>query len=129
MHASAIISFETKAEADKAIRNRLYIVGISMRVIKYIPIKSIQYKRYQGFDHSEYSCYKDYKCSICAKNHPIRLYLYATCNIKGEVCVHTKIECTNCQKNHQATDKICKKFQALQGKKLNKPEIFLHVEI
>jgi len=33
-HASAIIAFETKAEADKALRNRLIIVGISMRVSK-----------------------------------------------------------------------------------------------
>jgi hypothetical protein len=41
MYASAIVSFETKVEADKAIRNRLYIVEISMRVVKYIPIKSI----------------------------------------------------------------------------------------
>jgi hypothetical protein len=41
MHASAIIFFETKIETDKAIRNRLYIVEISMRVMKYIPIKSI----------------------------------------------------------------------------------------
>jgi hypothetical protein len=46
MHASAIISFETKAEADKAIRNRLYIVGTSIKIIKYIPTKPIQYKRY-----------------------------------------------------------------------------------
>jgi hypothetical protein len=129
MHASAIISFETKAEADKAIRNRLYITGTSIRVVKYIPIKSIQYKRCQGFNHSEYSCYKDYNCSIYAKNHPTRLHLYTTYNIKGEVCVHTKIACINCQKDHQATDKICEKFQALQGKKLNKPEIFSHVEI
>jgi hypothetical protein len=129
MHASAIISFETKAEADKAIRNRLYITGTSMRVVKYIPTKPIRCKRCQGFNHSEYNYYKDYKCSICAKNHPTRLHLCATCNIKSEVYVHTKIECTNCQKNHQATNKIYKKFQALQGKKLNKPEIFSHVEI
>jgi hypothetical protein len=129
MHASAIISFETKAEADKAIRNRLYIAGTSIRIVKYIPTKSIQYKRCQEFDYSEYSCYKDYKCFICAKNHSTRLHLCATYNIKGEVCVHTKIECTNYQKNHQTTDKICEKFQALQGKKLNKPEIFAYVEI
>jgi hypothetical protein len=36
-HASVIISFETKAEADKALRNRLYIAGISMRTVEYIP--------------------------------------------------------------------------------------------
>jgi hypothetical protein len=129
MHASAIISFETKAEADKAIRNRLYITETSIRVMKCIPTKSIQYKRCQGFDHSEYSYYKDYNCSICAKNHPTRLHLYTTYNIKGEVYVHTKIVYINCQKDHQATDKICEKFQALQGKKLNKPEISSHVEI
>jgi hypothetical protein len=40
MHASATVSFETKEEVDKAIRNRLYIAETSIRVIKYIPIKS-----------------------------------------------------------------------------------------
>jgi tellurite resistance-related uncharacterized protein len=40
-HASAIVSFETKEEAEKAIRNRLYIAGTSMRVVKCIPIKPI----------------------------------------------------------------------------------------
>src|SRR5450432_1804182 len=128
-HASAIVSFETEVEVDKAIRNRLYIAGISMRIVKYISTKPIQYKRYQGFDHSEYNCYKDYKCFICAKNHPIRLHLCITCKIKGETYEHIKIKYVNCQKDHQATDKICEKFQALQGKKLNKPEIFSHVEI
>src|SRR5450432_3670498 len=129
MRASAIVSFETKEEADRAIRNRLYIAGTSMRVVKYIPTKSIQYKRCQDFDHSEYDCYKDYKYSICDKNHSIRLHLCVTCKKKGEICEHTKIECVNCQKDYQATNKICEKFQALQGKKLNKPEIFSHVEI
>ena len=38
-HASTIVSFETRAEAEKAIRNRLYIAGISIKVVKYIPIK------------------------------------------------------------------------------------------
>jgi hypothetical protein len=41
MHVSAIVFFETKIEVDKAIRNRLYIVGISMRIVKCIPTKSI----------------------------------------------------------------------------------------
>src|SRR5450432_3322417 len=126
-HASAIISFETKAEAEKAIRNRLYIAGISMRVVKCIPTKPAQCRRCQGFNHSEYGCYKDYNCSICAKNHPTRLHFCDTCKIKGEICEHTKIECINCQKDHQATDKICERIQVLQGK--NKPEIFSHVEI
>ena len=84
-----------------------------MRVVKCIPIKPIQCKRYQGFDYSEYSCYKDYKCSICAKNHPTRLHLCITCKIKGETYEYIKIECVNCQKDHQATDKICEKFQVL----------------
>jgi predicted Zn-ribbon and HTH transcriptional regulator len=44
-HASAIVSFETKEEAEKAIRNRLYIAGISMRVVKCIPIKPTQCRR------------------------------------------------------------------------------------
>jgi hypothetical protein len=129
MHVSAIVSFETKTEADKAIRNRLYIAGTSMRIVKYIPTKSIQCKRCQGFEHSEYSCYKDYNCSIYAQNHPTKLHRYTACNIKGEVYAHTKIEYINYQKDHQTTDKIYKKFQALQEKKLNKPEIFSYVEI
>jgi predicted Zn-ribbon and HTH transcriptional regulator len=130
-HASAIISFETKAEAEKAIRNRLHIAGISMRTVKYTPTRPNQCKRCQGFDHSEYSCNKDYKCSICAKNHPTRLHPCSICKTKGEICPHTITQCINCQKDHQATDKTCEKFQALLGKELkgNRPEIFSHVEI
>src|SRR5450755_4273433 len=94
-HASAIVSFETRAEAEKAIRNRLYIAGISMKVVKYIPTKPTQYRKCQGFNYSEYSCYKDFNYSIYAKNHPIRLHFYDTCKIKGEIYEHTKIEYIN----------------------------------
>jgi hypothetical protein len=38
-HVSAIVSFETKAEADKALRNKLHIAGISMRVAECISKK------------------------------------------------------------------------------------------
>jgi hypothetical protein len=46
-HVSAIVSFETKAEADKALRNRLHIAGISMRVAECIP------KKPERFSHVE----------------------------------------------------------------------------
>jgi hypothetical protein len=38
-HASVIIAFETKAEADITLRNRLNIAGISMRVSECISKK------------------------------------------------------------------------------------------
>lgn len=129
-HASAIISFETKAEADKAIRNRLYIAGASMRAVECISIKPNQCKRCQGFGHLEHNCSKDYNCSICAKNHPTRLHFCTTCKAKGVVCTHTEIKCINCQKHHQATDKICEKLQTPQGEEPNnRPKRFSHVEI
>jgi hypothetical protein len=101
-----------------------------MRAVECIPTKPNQCKRCQGLGHLEYNCSKDYNCSICAKNHPTRLHLCTTCNAKGVVCIHTEIKCINCQKNHQATDKICEKFQTPQGEESNnRPERFSHVEI
>jgi hypothetical protein len=47
-HASVIVSFEIKAEADKALRNRLYIAGISMRTVECI---SKERKKPEKFSH------------------------------------------------------------------------------
>jgi hypothetical protein len=50
MHGSVVVYFESKAEAEKALRNRLQIAGISARTTEYIPPKPKPTKpiAYQG---------------------------------------------------------------------------------
>ena len=38
-HSSVIVCFESKPEADKALRNRLQIAGESIRTTEYISVK------------------------------------------------------------------------------------------
>jgi hypothetical protein len=51
-YGSAIVSFETKSEADRALRNRLQIAGISVKTAEYIQAKP-KHKptRYERFSH------------------------------------------------------------------------------
>jgi len=50
MYSSIVVYFETKAEVEKALQNRLQIAGISIRTIEYIPPKPkpIRPTAYQG---------------------------------------------------------------------------------
>ena len=41
MHGSVVVYFETKNEAEKALRNRLQIAGRSMRTAEFKAVKSI----------------------------------------------------------------------------------------
>ena len=69
-YGSAIVPFETKAEADIVLRNRLQIASILAKTAKYIRIKPIsQCSKCLGYGHSEVHCYKEQKCSLCVRNH------------------------------------------------------------
>ena len=51
---SAIVSFETKSEADRTLRNRLQIAGISIKTVEAIQPKSRPKPiRYERFSHIE----------------------------------------------------------------------------
>jgi len=130
-HGTAIVSFETKTEADKALRNRLQIAGISVKTAEYIRAKpNSQCNKCLKYGHSETICHREQKCSICAGNHAKQNHFCALCYQKGQKCDHTKLKCSNCQEKHEATDKSCSTYKDL-SKKFIKPrsEVFSHVEI
>jgi hypothetical protein len=112
MHGSVLLAFESKIEAEKALRNRLQIAGISVRTTEFILARPTdQCHRCQQFGHNERTCKKDPKCPICADNHPKRLHHCHICTSRGEKCIHSKIKCANCLGAHEATDKSCKAYQ------------------
>ena len=65
-----IIAFTTEQEANKAIKNKLYIANISVRVKKaYFTALSTQCSKCQGFGHLDTYCRKSPNCKFCEENH------------------------------------------------------------
>ncbi len=106
MHASVVIAFDNEAAAQKALKNRLFIAGISVRTAKFEEHNAaIQCQKCQKLDHSTASCKNLALCQFCAQNHPTRLHTCKTCETVGEICVHTVLKCSNCNGNHAANSK------------------------
>jgi DnaJ-class molecular chaperone len=129
---SAIIYFESKAEADRALRNRLQIAGISVKTAEFIQAKPThQYSKCLRYGHSKIHCYRDQICSICAGNHARQDHFCPKCSTKGEKCAHSKLKCPNCQGEHEANNRSCKTFKDLlnRAKSTKKFERFSHIEV
>jgi hypothetical protein len=77
---SVAIAFATEEEASKAIRNRLYIAGISVRVEKLHSVApTTQCQICQGFGHLDTYCRKDPICRLCAGSHSTKQHRCNTC--------------------------------------------------
>jgi hypothetical protein len=110
---SVCIAFATEQEAQRAIRNKLYLLGISVRVEKlHSTPASTQCQNCQHFGHTELRCSGSIACKICAEPHPTRLHKCNTCNTKGKACVHTVPLCINCKGPHTADSKLCDTYKA-----------------
>ena len=129
--ASAIIAFETEKEAEKALRNRLQIAGISVKTAKFVSTKrNTQCLKCLKYGHSEIICYRAQKCALCAGNHAKQDHFCALCHVKGQKCDHTKLKCSNCQEKHEATDRSCSIYKDLTKKFIiPRFETFSHVEV
>lgn len=102
-HASIVLAFDTEAAAQKAIKNKLFIAGISVRTAKYEEKNAnIQCQKCQKFGHTTHSCKSLAVYQFCAQNHPTRLHTCKICEIVGEICIHTTVKCSNCAGNHAA---------------------------
>ncbi|PMD50232.1 uncharacterized protein K444DRAFT_547622, partial [Hyaloscypha bicolor E] len=67
---SVVVAFPTEIQANRAIKNRLLIAGISTKVVKYHTISSTaQYTKYTGYGHLDSICKKDPKCLLYGKEH------------------------------------------------------------
>ena len=112
---SIVIAFSTDEEAKRAIKERLYIAGISVRCEKYIPISpTFQCPKCQGFGHLENRCKKAISCKLCSEQHSTKRHTCNTCDKQGTKCLHLAPKCTNCKESHTADDKRCSFFQAIK---------------
>jgi hypothetical protein len=116
-----IVAFPNEEQAKKAIKNRLYIAGISTKVVKYIATSSThQCTKCAGFGHSELLCKKELKCILCGENHTTKDHYCTICNKKGIKCIHTITKCINCNENtHFASSKFCEIYIAIKNKATN----------
>ncbi|KAH9203241.1 hypothetical protein DL95DRAFT_270419, partial [Leptodontidium sp. 2 PMI_412] len=83
--ASLVIAFATEEEQTRAIRNRLSIGGISVRVEKIRSVlPSTQCTRCLGYGHLQQRCPKpEPNCAFCAGNHHTREHACTACGIAG----------------------------------------------
>ena len=110
---SVAIAFATEEEAKRAIKNRLYIAGISVRVEKlYTTAPSTQCTKCQGFGHLDSYCKKTPKCALCSEDHATIQHYCTSCKTKGKKCIHLAPNCANCKQAHTATDKCCEVYLA-----------------
>ena len=110
---SACFSFTSEAEAQKAIRGKLYILGQSLRAERFRIIRETTLKqcdRCQGFGHDKARCLK-LACQLCGESHSTSQHKCKTCLTKGEACVHTIYKCVNCGKPHAANSSSCEILQ------------------
>jgi hypothetical protein len=116
---SVVISFATKAEAERCIRNRVWIARISIRAEKLLATsRSTQCTKCQGFGHLAKFCRKEAKCSLCSEPHAIQLHYCSICSQKGQKCPYLASKCANCKNNYISTSKECEIYKAIKGASL-----------
>ncbi len=116
-HASAVLSFKTEEEARKAIRKRLQIGGVSIKIAAFKTCKPTnQCIKCQTFGHQANNCTKEVRCRICAGLHKTVEHQCRLCRTgeKGKKCVHTIVKCVNCRGEHEADSQSCSVYRALE---------------
>jgi hypothetical protein len=117
---SVAIAFATETEANRAIQNRLYIAGISVRVEKhYFTAPSTQCPKCQGYGHLENYCRRMPKCRLCGESHTTVQHYCNICKTKGSKCPHLEPKCCNCSSSHTANTKTCEVLLAIKNKTNN----------
>ena len=116
---SICVAFATEREAQQAIRNRLYVLGISVRAEKlHSTAPTSQCTKCQRFGHTEARCTQQhYVCRICAGRHSTLTHKCNICNAKGRTCMHTMPVCANCEDPHTADSTVCDFYQARKNQR------------
>ena len=103
MHSSAVIAFATQEEAQKALRTRIIVAGMSVRTAEFTDNKPYdQCQKCQGFGHTYQKCINKTKCQICAGNHHTRTHTCHMCKNGQQECKYTMLKCANCKETHKA---------------------------
>lgn len=111
---SIAVAFATEPEAKRAIQNKLYIAGISVKAEKLYSLPlSTQCPKCQSFGHLENKCRNELACSLCSDKHPTRNHSCSVCRAKGTSCTHLVPKCANCHGPHPATSLACEVRKAL----------------
>jgi hypothetical protein len=112
---SIVVAFTTPQEASRAIRQRLYIAGTSVKVVPFLTTPpSVQCSNCQGFGHLEAKCLNTLACGLCASNsHKTFQHTCTECTTKGLSCKHLVPKCTNCKGPHIASSLSCEIRQSL----------------
>jgi hypothetical protein len=125
---SVIVAFPTEEQANRAIKNRLYIAGISARVAKFRLVPSTtQCTKCAGFGHLEDPCKRDLKCLLCSEGHLTKDHYCTICKKTSQKCSHLVTKCANCNSTtHSASSKLCEVYIAIKTKA--KATIYTHNE-
>jgi hypothetical protein len=117
---SVAVAFGTEEEANRAIRNRLYIAGMSVRVEKlYSTSPTTQCQKCQGFGHLNSYCRRSPSCKLCGENHATQQHVCNTCQAKGRKCIHLVPKCANCREAHTADHRLCEVLIGIKNKALS----------
>ena len=110
------MAFPTEIQANRAIKNRLLIAGISAKVVKYYTISStIQYTKYTGYGYLDSICKRESKCLLCGEGHVTENHFCSICKKKGKKCPHVITKCSNCLSTaHSASSKLCEVYLVIK---------------
>ena len=113
---SVVVAFPTEAQANRAIKNRLLITGISTKVVKYYTISSIiQCTRYAGYRHLDSIYKKEPKYLLYSKGHVTKNYFCSICKKKSKKCPHVTTKYSNyLSTTYLASSKLCEVYLAIK---------------
>jgi hypothetical protein len=113
---SVVVAFPTEIQANRAIKNRLLIAGISAKVVKYHTISStVQCSKCAGYGHLDSICKREPKCLLCGESHVTENHFCPICKKKGKKCPHVTTKCANCSSTtHSASSKLCEVYLAIK---------------
>jgi hypothetical protein len=107
-HASIVFAVESAEQAQKAVKNKLYIAGEQLTAESYkLAGTKTQCQKCQKLGHSTRDCLNQECCQICAERHYTRQHKCQICNTRGVECPHAILKCRNCGENHRANDQTC----------------------
>jgi hypothetical protein len=125
---SVVVAFPTEIQANRAIKNRLLIAGISAKVVKYHTISStVQYTKCAGYGHLDSICKREPKCLLCGESHVTENHFCSICKKKGKKCPHVITKCSNClSTTHSANSKLCEVYLAIKQATTSIPTITIN---
>ncbi len=116
-HASTILTFKIKAEAQRHLKKRLLITRSTYQTVEYRNYRSNdQCQKCQIFEHLQNKCNRSSKCLYCKRNHQIwdHKCQLPTCKDK-QSCNHMIFKCCNGQNAHFANSIMCETYQIAQS--------------